>query len=238
MMIEDINLLFFLLKKPNIAVACLSIFIIISFERILYMKLPLFTTFVIFCVLVSYIAKKNTVNAEEINHEFFERERKANSIRRQPIDHLPYIHVPVESLPLDKLDDINAREFCRVIKELGHKQILNLTGISNTDLKLQYGAANLSTLTECDQNYTVLVRNIAFLAEIYMNNGLRKEAITLLEYGISIGTDVKKNYDLLGAVYAENKEYDKIQTLITTAETVNSLSKDAILNHLKELSES
>ena len=71
-----------------------------------------------------------------------------------------------------------------------------------------------------------------------LNNGLRKEAITLLEYGISIGTDVKKNYDLLGAVYAENKEYDKIQTLITTAETVNSLSKDAILNHLKELSES
>lgn len=213
------------------------IHIIISFERILYMKLPFFTTFVIFAFLVSYIAKKNTVNLEEMSRDFLERERKANSVRRKPIDHLPYIHVPIESLPLDRLDDINAMEHCRVIREVSQKQILNLTGISNTDLKLQYGAPNITILTECDQNYTSLVRNIAFLAEKYLKNGLREEAVALLEYGISIGTDVRLNYDLLAAVYAENNEYNKIQDLATSAEHINSLSRDVILRHLTELLE-
>lgn len=201
------------------------------------MKLPFFTTFVVFAFLVSYIAKKNTVDVEEMSRDFLERERKANSVRRRPIDHLPYIHVPVDSLPLDKLDDINAAEHCRVIRDVSQKQILNLTGISNTDLKLQYGAPNINILTECDQNYTTLVRNLAFLAEKYLNNGLRAEAVTLLEYGVSIGTDVRQNYDLLGAVYAENNEYDKIQGLITSAQNINSLSKDVILRHLTELLE-
>lgn len=201
------------------------------------MKLPFFTTFVIFAFLVSYIAKKNTVNLEEMSRDFLARERKANSVRRKPIDHLPYIHVPVESLPLDKLDDINAAEYCRVIKEVSQKQILNLTGISNTDLKMQYGAPNITILTECDQNYTALVRNLAFLAEKYLNSGLRAEAVTLLEYGVSIGTDVRKNYDLLGAVYAEDGEYGRIRELLSSAEKINSLSKDIILRHLNELLE-
>ena len=38
------------------------------------------------------------------------------------------------------------------------RKLLNLSGISNTDLKLQYGHANLDLLAEYDQNFSNLLR--------------------------------------------------------------------------------
>ena len=199
------------------------------------MKLPIFTTFVVFALFVKIISTKNTKTFAEQNQSFLEKERKANCVRRKPIDDLPYITVPIASLPLDCLEDENAKEYSRVLREVAEKKILNLTGISNTDLKLQYGAPNISFLMEYDQNYTVLVRNLAFLAEKYVESGLQPEARTLLEYGVSIASDVKKNYELLGRIYADRGEYSKIRSLMEKAEILNSLSKGPIIRCLKEL---
>ena len=45
-----------------------------------------------------------------------------------------------------------------ILNSLKDEQIVNFTGISNTDLKLSFGAANLPTLSRFDQNYTLLAR--------------------------------------------------------------------------------
>ena len=117
---------------------------------------------------------------------------------------------------------------------MSEKKILNFTGISNTDLKLEYGAPNISFLSSCDMNYTRLVQSIAMLAEDYLKAGYEQEAKALLEYGISIGTDVKKNYTLLASLYEKNGEAEKISGLADTADDLNSLSRSAILSSLEQ----
>ncbi len=200
------------------------------------MNLPLLSTTVIFAIWLIYEIRKSDRKQQKSMDDFWARELKANSTRRKPIDHLDYITIPYDELPLDfPTDDDRVLEYREILQSLQDKKILNLTGYSNTDLKLEYGAPNITILTACDQYYTTLVRTLAFLAEKYLELSYRSEAKALLEYAISIRTDVRKNYELLAALYLEDGESDKINALTATAETLKSLSKDPILRSLAQI---
>lgn len=182
--------------------------------------------------------KRVSLTEEQRTKEFWNQERKANEIRKQDISNLPYIQVPVDSLPLSSSDNAQIQEFQTVIKQLSDKKILNLTGISNTELKLQYGPSNLETLTEYDSNFTTLVRTISNWGQCLYELGQITEAKTVLEYGISCKTDIKKNYILLAKIYKDSHETSKITDLIATAESLNTLMKSSIISSLQALQNS
>ncbi|MBR5376424.1 MAG: hypothetical protein IK139_04020 [Lachnospiraceae bacterium] len=167
------------------------------------------------------------------NAEFLELEKKADTTPTKDIGDLPYIFVKPDELPLDvPTENAETKEHQYNICCLEGKKILNFTGISNTELKLRYGAGNIHFLQSCDMNYTRLVQNISRLGEDYLKEGHEEEARKILEYGISVGTDVKKNYTLLADIYNKNGEYEKISGLKETARNINSLSKNGILRAL------
>ena len=231
------------------------------------MKLPFLTIFLVFVIVLTVRLQMSKRSEKDVNKEFWERELRANSVRRKDIENLPYIPFDPAMIPEHpELEDERVNEYIAELKGLAGKRILNCTGQTNTDLKLEYGAANITKLTEYDGNYTILVRTIARLAEKYlihsarfledvsiqddsetaqenndrqisqqMSDTLKADAQKLLEYGISIGTDVRLNYELLGQLYAENNDFAKIEGLKTTAETLNSLSKEPILRMLDRL---
>ena len=116
-------------------------------------------------------------------------------------------------------------------------KILNLTGITNTELKEQYGVANLTILSDYDNNYTTLVNTIARWGARLIDLEYNDEAVTVLEYGLSIGTDVSRNYLILADIYRKKGETDKIDALITRASTLKSLMKNSILSKLNEVRE-
>jgi len=227
------------------------------------MKLPFLTLFLIFIIYLTIQLKRTSRDQEKHEAEYWKREHDANFVRKKNIDNLPYIAFDISQIPLhDELKDVHISEYIEELSTISGTKILNSTGKSNTDLKLEYGTANITKLTEYDNNYTVLVRNIARLAEKYLIHSaillenisiaadtqedkkasanaelsatLKSDARTLLEYGISIGTDVRMNYELLSALYAENNELDKIAALKVSAESLNSLSKAPILRHLEQ----
>ena len=168
--------------------------------------------------------------------EFWEKERKADLTPRKSVENLPYIEVDPGVLPLNiDSDDPEIKEMQDNIRLMADKKVLNFTGISNTDLKLEYGAANISFLTNCDMNYLRLVQNIARLSEKYIKNGHIDEAQILLEYGIEIGTDVSKNYTLLAEIYINRNEASKISGLLETARNLNSLTRDSIISNLEKM---
>ncbi len=181
-----------------------------------------------FKVFMSRSMKKYDPNAE-----FLELEKKADSTPTKNIDDLPYINVHPDELPLDiPTENEETKEHQYNIRSLEGKKILNFTGVSNTELKLRYGAGNIYHLQSCDMNYTRLVQNISRLGEDYLREGHEEEARQILEYGISIGTDVKKNYTLLADIYNKNGEFEKISGLTESARNINSLSKNGILSAL------
>lgn len=237
------------------------------------MKLPFLTIFLVFVIVLTIRLQMSKRSEKDVNKEFWERELRANSVRKKDIENLPYIPFDPAIIPEHpELDDERVNEYITELKGLAGKRILNCTGQTNTDLKLEYGAANITKLTEYDGNYTILVRTIARLAEKYLIHSarfledvstqggfddgqdsasdqqndqrrifeeqsatLKADAVKLLEYGVSIGTDVRLNYELLGQIYADNNDFAKIENLRATAETLNSLSKEPILRMLDRL---
>lgn len=199
------------------------------------MKFPVFITILVLGVIFKIFMSRSNHSANP-DQQFLDREAEADRTPRKSVEDLPYIKVDPLSLPLEvPTDRAETIERQNAIKLMSGKKILNLTGRSNTDLKLEYGAPNISFLSSCDNNYTRLVMNLSRLAEDYIKEGHISEARTLLEYGIDIGTDVKKNYTSLAAFYREENARQKIEALKNKASELNSLSKNTILKSLDDI---
>jgi hypothetical protein len=200
------------------------------------MKYPVFASFIIFILLVRHNIRRNRRIEENSEKAFWERERKANDVRRKPLDDLVYVKPDMSSFPVDIMaDDPEVTECRELIRELANEKIVNLTGYTNTDLKLKYGVANLKLLSEYDDRFTLLVQTIRKWADRLWENGYTVEAVPLLEEQVRIHADVTSAYRKLAVYYRDNNEPEKIETLRKTAETLNSSSKNVILKYLDEL---
>lgn len=190
--------------------------------------------FIILIVLLQLCLKKNSKKTEKNNDDFWRKEYEANSVRKKDISGLDYITIP-DTLTIPDTQNPRILKEWNTLCNLKDKKILNLTGYTNTDLKLQYGAANLTQLTVCDNNFTALAKAVARIGEQLMKDGFTDEALSFLEYGITIRTDVSTNYTVLAEYYRNEGMPEKIDTLISRAEQLKSLMKDSILSKLKEI---
>ena len=210
--------------------------------------------FILILFLLQHNMKKNS-KKEKINNEtFWKRESEANSVRKKDISGLDYIRIPdtltcpdtqderILSIYVTRVDDFSFDMVMMInelntglIEALKEKKILNLSGFTNTDLKLEYGVGNLTELTDYDNNYVTLSRSLARIAELLTEQGLKKEAAAFLEFGIATHTDIGKNYTLLAGYYMEYGKPEKIDFLIAQAEQLSSLSKEPIIARLKAI---
>ena len=199
------------------------------------MRFYFFASFIVFCVWLGYEIHKRR-NAEAKNYEaFWDREHAANSTRRKSLDSLPYIAIPVETFPFGLLpENEQVLEYEQTIRDLAQEPVVNLTGFSNTDLKLQYGAPNIDLLSLYDQRYTTLVCTLQSWAELLYKEGQPEAARILLEFAVSTHTDIYASYDLLVRIYKESSESDKIASLLPPAQEIRSLSKNRIIALLEE----
>lgn len=206
----------------------------IESERILYMKFYILASLIIFALVISHNLRKYKKIQSDEKMSFWQREQLANSTRRKSLDGLEYIRISPESLPIHTMeDDPQVAECLRVINDLSLQPVVNLTGLTNTDLKLEYGTANITALTEYDQNYTRLVSTLQRWADLLYNGGFPNETRQILEFALSTRTDVSRSYDLLADIYLQSGQPEKLAGLLQTAETLNSLNKEVILRHLK-----
>jgi hypothetical protein len=195
--------------------------------------IPIFTiSVVVFVIVLKITMNKNERLRTDAEASFWEREHQANFTRRQDISGLDYI-----TIPLDKFPQNLGTESEKKLEELSHAKILNLTGISNTDLKMSYGVANLEALTEYDNNFTLLVHALADYGKELSDAGQTEGAQTVLEYAVSIHADSKQIYTTLAGIYRDKGEPEKITELIASAEELSGLSRDGILAALTEIQE-
>ena len=200
------------------------------------MKFPFLASFLLFSALITYEVHKSRRIEENSIKKFLERERESNNVRKKDLDSLPYISIPLENFPMNLLcdrDDI--KEIHHQLKTLSTKKIVNLTGISNTDLKLTYGTANITVLTEYDQNYTILARTLYKWGKLLYEADFIPQAKQVLEFGIETGSDISGNYKLLAIIYNQEGNDGKIQELLDKASTLNSLMKNSIISCLKDI---
>lgn len=199
------------------------------------MKLPFFASFIVFCLWLTYQLKRQRKKENNLTESYWARETAANNTRKQPLDDVEYITIPFEFLPMNILgNDPEVSECHKILTTLSEQKIVNLTGLSNTDLKLRYGVANLNFLSECDQRYTVLVRTLQKWASLLYEKGFSEETKEILEFAVSTKTDVSSTYTLLAEIYKNSGQSSKIESLLQIAEGLNSAMKPAIVRILKE----
>lgn len=198
--------------------------------------IPVFFILAILLVLwIRYERRKSDRAISQATEAFWEKESRANLTRKQDISNLPYLTVPLERLPLHEITDAETAEQETKLRDLAARKIVNFTGITNTELKLKYGAPNINLLMEFDQNYLELVRTLNRYGKLLYDHGERDAAKTVLEYGIEIGTDVSANYTLLAAIYKEENNLDGIDSVIDRAGRINSLTKASMLTKLEQI---
>jgi len=198
------------------------------------MNLWYFASLIMVVLIISHNIKKQKRKKASQEESFWAKEARANSVRRKSLDGLEYIHIPLEDFPTDLLTDNSAvAESIEILQALSTQPIVNLTGYSNTDLKLEYGAANLTNLMEYDQNYTLLVRTLQKWADILLEAGHTKEAILLMEYAVSTNTDVSRTYYCLADYRLSQGETAQVERLIQIAENLRSPSKKMIVRNLQ-----
>ncbi len=195
---------------------------------------PFLSSLIVLCILIAYKNRKYEKMEEKYKKDFWDLESKANTTRKKSLDNLDYVLIPFEKLPMEILrDNPKVSECHRLLTELSTQKIVNFTGLTNTDLKLAYGAANINCLSDYDQNYTLLVRTLQEWAELLYKSNYIEEAKTVLEFSISTCTDVSHSYYLLADIYDISGDAVKKDELIGTAEKINSPMSKVIVQTLQ-----
>lgn len=200
------------------------------------MNLLILASVLIFAFVLSIGIKKNDKDTKKSNEEFWEKEQKANFVRKKSLDNLNYITIPDEFMNYSyNTDDSRVNDAVDSLKHLKECKIVNFSGVTNTDLKLEYGTANITILSEYDYNYTHLSRSLQTLAESLYDNSQIEEAVNILEFLISTNTDMSNTYKLLGKIYKTNNQNDKLNDLAIKAGNLNGLMKTSIIEYLDSL---
>ena len=196
----------------------------------------------VFTAWLAFERIKSSKKDEERVRAFWEREREADSTRKKNLDTISYIKVP-NWITLDSLssslptDDDELNRCSDILNSLMSQRILNLTGMTTTDIKLEYGPANVNKVDEYDQNFTLFAQTIYAYGERLHTLGFDHEAMRVLRFGIDSLSDISGNYKLLATLYIKYGQQDKIPELKEAATNLNSLLKNSIIKYLDELTQ-
>lgn len=192
-----------------------------------------FICFIVFLIWFRVKMKQSNSTSKEASESFWEREEKANYARRQDISNLDYITVEESDLPFASEMDEKEAELVREVKSKMQHKMLNLSGLTNTDLKERYGFANLETLSGCDQNFMYFIRSLSRWGDYLFTQGDFTRSKQIMEYSKSLGSDISTVYVTLGKIYASEGDTAKLEELITFVEDSSFALKDSIINKLK-----
>ena len=201
------------------------------------MKFPILASIIIFCLVINHANRRNSRLQKKQDDSFWERERQANATRRKSLDDLNYIRIPLEELPTELLPENEVVQgYVETLRGLAETNIVNLTGYTNTDLKLRYGAPNITLLTQYAQNYTILVSTLQLWADALLKEGLSEGAAKIMEFAVRTETDVSRTYYRLAEYYLSLGRPEELTVLKRAAEKLRSSNRDQILRHLESLS--
>ena len=203
------------------------------------MKFPFLASIIIVAFFFNISMRRVSRKEEAREMSFWEKERKSNNVRRKSLESLDYICIPVDVLPFGTSGSNKELENSEQnVLALKDEKIVNLTGITNTDLKLEYGTANITELSLYDQNYTALVRALQNWGKALYDAGRYEDATKVLEFAVKTRSDITATYKLLIDMYKTKlflsapEIEKKINSLIPIADNLNSLSRLTILKLL------
>jgi hypothetical protein len=168
---------------------------------------------------------------------FWLKENDSNLVRRKDISRLEYLSVTLDHLPTEDHEDDTINSYRDTVKKYATRKMINLSGITNTELKFEYGVANFNLLSSYDNNYTAFVSMLQKWAGRLKEHGYITDAQAVLEFSIfSCLTDVTNAYRMLSEIYHYQNNSEKTDALIEIINKTKIKDKDKLINELKSIS--
>lgn len=201
------------------------------------MLFPFLTIFMAIIIFLAIRYRSNEKHQQEIQDDFWSQEAMANATPPVDLTNLKYITIPLDKFPLGFSTEEKVVSMETQLLELSNKPLLNLTGKTNTELKLTYGVSNLEKMMEIGEDFDTLTILLKDYAGALLEHKMIAEAITVLEFGAGIGTDISQHYLMLGECYKTLGKTDKIELLIEKIYQSNFLLAPSIIRQLNTLLE-
>ena len=196
------------------------------------MGFPILPFFLLFVVLLAIRLNYLKAKREQQENEFWERERQANITPAKDISNLRYITIPIEKFPLNFSTDEKVIEIEKELQELSTHRLLNLSGMTNTDLKLAYGVPNFETMSKIGEDFDRACVLLNKYAESLMEANRIDDVISVLEFAVGAGTDISESYTMLAQCYKAKQMDTKLDLLKNQVEQSSLFLKDAILQKI------
>ncbi len=196
------------------------------------MGFPILPFFLLFLVLLAIRLKTLYAKQEQQDADFWNRERQASITPAKDISNLRYITIPIDKFPIHFSTDEDVLKIEDELKELANHKLLNLTGISNTDLKLTYGMPNFETMSKIGDDYDRVCILLNSYAKALFEEERYDDVITVLEFAVGTGTDISESYTLLAQCYRIKGMDSRLDLLRTQVEQSKLLLKDSILQKI------
>lgn len=200
--------------------------------------MPIF--FICFIVFIIWLRVK-TKQGDKIStwdEAYWQKEYQSNFARKKDPDDMDYITIDMDRIPMETDCSEEEQDLYAELDKILAQPIINLSNMSNADLKLTYGIANFEKLSAYDQNYTRLIRTLNRLGNYCFDNGNSDRAKQILEYAMELGSDISSTYITLANIYLQEDAIEKIQELIIRIDQTDSLMKETTKNKLLEIIQS
>ena len=193
------------------------------------MNLAVLAIVLVFMIYLRIGIKWSDKTFKKTQEGYRQREEDANFTRRKSLDDLDYVTIPPAVGELIKRFDND--ELTALLDE--NTKIVNLNGISNTDLKLKYGAPNINILSEYDKNFETLVKGLQDMVSEETGDMFNTdEKISILEFATDIHTDISASFEMLARIYKDTGREAKIHSLIKKAESIKNIRGPRIIEKL------
>lgn len=199
---------------------------------------PFLALFLIFVLFLFFRFRFLNGKQKENEDLFWSREREASTTVIRGIDESEFVTIPLSEFPFGISNDPGLAELEADIHKLQGLKFMNLTGKTNTDLKLTYGVNNFDEVVSYGENYDQLMKLLSEYSELLENLGFSDAAENILKHIISSGCDLSAPYITLGKIYGGRSDDESLIALIDSIEnsplSIKNATRDRLLHLLSD----
>lgn len=201
----------------------------------------LFILFLIGIFIFQHHLRKNMKIEDKTKDEFWRKEQSSLVVRKKEIAPEDYIIPDISELSfqlpedMEPGDELQLKQLIKRIKDLSTHDMMNFSNLSNTDLRIRFGTANQSIITNNEYTYNNFLKALASYAHLINEYKHPEESIIALKQCISLGSDYSDHFVYLGQLYLDLHMPNDFSDLKTIANSLETSNKKGILEKLESL---
>ena len=196
---------------------------------------PFLALFLIFLLVLFFRLRAIDSKRKADDDAFWQREMTADTTVVRGINEDDFVKIPLSEFPFGISNDPGLREFETKIHAIQDKKFMNLTGKTNTDVKLTYGVNHFDEVISYGENYDELMKLLSDYSELLESLGFTDAAEKILKCIIDSGCDMSAPYLTLGRIFSSRGETENLEELIESIEASPLTIKNATRDRLQSL---